>query len=495
MKASGASRQLLEIVFQSLRDAVFIIDADMIEIIDCNPAAERIFGYGREEMLRHPIAFLHVDEGALETFRAHLYPSMKEQGFLYLPEFKMKRKNGDIFIGEHSVIPLKDNSGQQVGWLSVVRDITERVRAERTLLESEIWLDTTLRSISDAVIANDAEGLVTFMNPIAESLTGWDEADAKGRSLEDVFNITKEQTEEHAEGTVIKAPWEGVAADLTSHTVLMAKDGTERPIVDSWAPMKDVMGNTIGTVIVFQDITERKRVEEALRQSQQLKTEFIQNVSHELRTPLAIARGYAELLEDGTLGQLLPKQQEPISIIVRRLRMLSELVSDITAILEAETRDLQQEPVDLTDLVLKAVDHFQVIARQQGLILTTKVAPDLPPVLGDAMCLYRVLDNLLGNALKFTPVGGCITVCLRQSRESLVLEVADTGIGIPPDRQERIFERFYQVNGSSRRRYGGVGLGLALVKEIVETHDGEISVESEVGRGSIFTVTLPIYGD
>jgi len=223
-----------------------------------------------------------------------------------------------------------------------------------------------------------------------------------------------------------------------------------------------------------------------------LKSEFIQNVSHELRTPLAIARGYAELLDSGGLGELQPDQCKPVSIIARRMRMLTKLMDDFTAILETEAQVSKREWVDLADLIHKILTDFQIVMEQAGLTLTAQVASDLPPVLGDPVHLRRVLDNLLGNACKFTPVGGRVSVRLVQDGGNLVLEVADTGIGIPQDQLDRIFERFYQVDGSMSRRYGGAGLGLALVKEIIEAHGGAVGVESEVGQGSTFTVTLPI---
>ncbi len=234
----------------------------------------------------------------------------------------------------------------------------------------------------------------------------------------------------------------------------------------------------------------------ALARSQELeslKSQFIQNVSHELRSPLALIRGYAELLIGGELGELQPEQKRPVEIIARRTRMLSELVQDITLILEAETRPIEAVPVRLDELARAAVEDFRVAADQSRLTLKAQIAPDVPPVGGETIYLRRVLDNLIGNAIKFTPPGGAITVRVWPNRHVVLLQVADTGIGIPPDQQERIFERFYQVDGSTKRRYGGVGLGLALVKEIVEAHGGAIRVESEVGKGSSFTISLPIY--
>jgi signal transduction histidine kinase len=172
--------------------------------------------------------------------------------------------------------------------------------------------------------------------------------------------------------------------------------------------------------------------------------------------------------------------------------MLSALVQDITLILEAEVNPPLPEPVPLDEVTRAAVADFQIAAAEAQLTLQTEIASDLPPVCGTPTHLRRVLDNLIENAIKFTPPQGRITVRMKKPREDqILLEVSDTGIGIRSDQQERIFERFYQVDGSAKRRYPGSGLGLALVKEIVETYGGEISVESAVGRGSTFFVTLP----
>lgn len=230
-----------------------------------------------------------------------------------------------------------------------------------------------------------------------------------------------------------------------------------------------------------------------LQELDHLKNQFIQNASHELRLPLALIRGYAELLSSGELGELSPQQQGPMEIIARRAQMLGDLVEDITIILSAEARPFKEGPVALEQLAHTAIEDFQAIAARTGLTLRTEIAPALPPVVGEAFYLRRVLDNLLNNAVKFTPSGGTIVVRIQQEGNQVLLQVSDTGIGIPPDEQERIFERFYQVNGSSKRRYGGMGLGLALVKEVVTALGGQVGVKSEEGLGTTFTVMLPIF--
>ncbi|MBN1487407.1 MAG: GAF domain-containing protein [Anaerolineae bacterium] len=238
--------------------------------------------------------------------------------------------------------------------------------------------------------------------------------------------------------------------------------------------------------------TELARALEQQKELANLKNQFIQNVSHELRTPLAIARGYAELLYSGELGKLPPESQSAIEIITRRTRMLTKLIEDINAILEIETQEPEYQPVNIAELIMKHVPDFKAAAAIAGLELITDVQSNTALIYGDPTQLDRVLDNLLGNALKFTPQGGSIYVQLKQHDQTLILEVQDTGIGIPEDKLDRIFERFYQVDGSASRRYGGTGLGLALVKEICEMHNGTVEVKSTLGVGSTFRVTLPI---
>jgi signal transduction histidine kinase/putative methionine-R-sulfoxide reductase with GAF domain len=240
-----------------------------------------------------------------------------------------------------------------------------------------------------------------------------------------------------------------------------------------------------------QRATELASALSRLEELDQLKSEFIQNVSHELRTPLAIVRGYIELLTDGTLGEVSPEQVDPINIISRRVDMLTHIVEDLTIILEVEGDRMRWEEIDIHALTLASLSEFQVSMESAGLQLISEVDSHIKPIYGDTLKLRRMLDNLIGNALKFTPTGGSITVGLNDLGECIRIQVSDTGIGIPKDKIERVFERFYQVDGSSRRRYGGTGLGLSLVKEITEAHNGTVSVESEENKGTRFTIEIP----
>ena len=243
-----------------------------------------------------------------------------------------------------------------------------------------------------------------------------------------------------------------------------------------------------------QRAKELRRALDQQRELDRLKDAFIQNVSHELRTPVTIIYGYADLFARGELGELKTDQQQPMAIIARRASALSDMVSDLTIILQAQMRELRGAEVDLGKLVHNVLGDFELASETAGLTLTADIEQDLPLLTGDPDHLHRMLDNLVDNAIKFTPSGGSVAVRLERDEDCLVLDVVDTGIGIPADQLGRVFERFYQVDGSTTRRYGGTGLGLALVWEIVMAHGGTVKLESKVDEGSAFRVTLPVNG-
>jgi len=246
---------------------------------------------------------------------------------------------------------------------------------------------------------------------------------------------------------------------------------------------------------LYESLKERARrlklAYDELKELNRLKSEFVQNVSHELRTPLTFIRGYVDLLLDGSLGEVSSTQADALKVVAAKTQALGRLVSDVISLQKAEMTSLDLAPVSMVDVIDLALRGAEVAAREAGLTLIHTITPDLPPVLADRARLGQVLDNLIGNALKFTPANGTIELRLEDAGEFERVSVIDSGIGIPPDKLEKVFEPFYQIDGSSTRRFGGAGLGLAIVKQIVEAHGGQIRVMSELGEGSNFFFTVP----
>jgi signal transduction histidine kinase len=247
---------------------------------------------------------------------------------------------------------------------------------------------------------------------------------------------------------------------------------------------------------VYKDLKEREeKLAQAyaeLQEASRLKSEFLQNVSHELRTPITFIKGYVDLMLDGVLGPVTEQQRDKFGIVASRTDAVVHLIDDIFSLQRLEREGLDLAAVSLDQIAHVSVQSAEVAARQRGVALVEDFEPELRAVWGDRIRLSQIFDNLIENAIKFSPKGGTITVRLCNGQGHVRVDVIDEGIGIPQDKQSRIFERFYQVDGSSTRQFGGTGLGLAIVQEIVEAHGGVISVASELGAGSTFSFTIPV---
>ena len=234
-----------------------------------------------------------------------------------------------------------------------------------------------------------------------------------------------------------------------------------------------------------------ERAYEELREVDRLKTELVQNISHELRTPLTFIKGYVELLTDGSLGPLNSKQSSALRVVVERTTVLVRLVGDIITLQKSEIGDFNFEPLHLEDVVSLAVEGARVSAKKYHVVLKSHMPHDLPRVMIDKDRIIQVFDNLLENAIKFSPEGGDVIVGAEAEPGQVLVTVQDHGIGIPQDKLNKVFDRFFQIDGSMTRRYGGTGLGLAIVKKIIEAHNGRVWVRSELNKGSTFCFTLP----
>jgi signal transduction histidine kinase len=245
-----------------------------------------------------------------------------------------------------------------------------------------------------------------------------------------------------------------------------------------------------------QDLAKRAQQLEVayaeLAEVERLKEQLVQNLSHELRTPMTYVKGYVELIQDEAFGPLPPTLREPLAIVRQKTYIVERLMERIVTLQAVRTETLELEPLTLSDVIQETLDHWRPKALQAGIEIELDTPTNVPPVAADRRQLAEVFDNLLSNAIKFSPKGGQVKVRLRSEGEFVHAEVTDTGIGIQPDKLPKVFERFYQVDGTTRRRFGGTGVGLALVRQVVEAHGGQVWAESEgPGHGSTFHLAFP----
>jgi PAS domain S-box-containing protein len=365
----------------------------------------------------------------------------------------------------------------------------DRTTASRDLLH------TTLTSIGDAVIATDESGRVTFMNGVAENLTGWTQAQAAGRKLQEVLRIVNEETRQAVDSPVDKALRDGVIVGLANHTVLISRDGSERPIDDSAAPIRNPQGKIVGVVLVFRDVTERRASEEQLRRlnhdlrrTNQDLQQFSYAASHDLKEPLRTVTNYLQLIRSRYLGKVLNEEAGQLFDVAvagsQRMHALVEALLEYSR--SGEVGDATLEPVPVDRVLGDVITNLQsAISETRAEVL---LGP-MPVITANPLYLTQVFENLIGNALKYrSEQPPRISVTVAEGDREWVFSVQDNGIGIPLEYQAQIFGIFKRLHGDE---YPGTGIGLATCKKIVDRHGGTIWVESEPGKGSRFSFTLP----
>jgi PAS domain S-box-containing protein len=377
--------------------------------------------------------------------------------------------------------------------LATMQDsLAAQQRAEAELRHEREWFQVTLASIADAVITTDTRGTITFLNPVAERMTGWTSNEALGLPLECVFTIVNEHTRQTVESPVGKVLREGTVVGLANHTTLIAKDKTEIAIEDSAAPIRDLHGEISGAVMVFHDVTARRRAEEALREADRRKDEFLATLAHELRNPLAPIRQAA--LISKARGATDAQKRWSHDVINRQVQHMALLLDDLLDISRVTRGSLvlRIQPTDLASLVAAAVETARPVIDTKRHTLSIELRDEHVRIDADPLRMAQILSNLLTNAAKYTDPEGRIRLSAKCEPHEVVIEVADSGIGIRAEALPTIFAMFAQVPSTRDRSEGGLGIGLALTKGLIELHGGKIEARSAgLGRGSQFTVRLP----
>jgi PAS domain S-box-containing protein len=409
------------------------------------------------------------------------------------------RKDGSEFPIEISLSLLEtEDSGLVV--MSVIRDISERKRAEQALWAGEERFRAMIETSFDAVIAVDATGRIMIWNARTAAMFGWSSEEAVGRTVEELI-IPQRLRQAHGQGLSYFLPTgAGEALDRTVELLVMRRDGEEFPAELSVSAVKLDDSYTFSAFV--RDVTERKRAEAALREADRiaeadrLKTQFLARISHELRTRLNAIIGTAELQ---LLTNLTTEQRHEIGIIQSSGELLLRIVNDLLDLsrLAADKFEIDKLDFNFAQLMEDVVDTFASIARNKGLELTLFLDPAVPSGLrGDPNRIRQILNNLLSNALKFTSSGDVQVRVLKQDETThdvrVYFEVTDTGMGIPPEIQPHLFQPFIfmQPEASNARSFGGAGLGLAITAQLIERMGGKIALESQLGKGARFYFTL-----
>jgi PAS domain S-box-containing protein len=464
-------------VFDAAPDAVIIADAEG-RIVLANSQCAAVFDYAPDQLVGQRVEVL-----VPERFTA-AHPSRRSGFFqarhprpMGLLRLAAARRDGTEFPAEISLAPIEADGRHYVS--ATVRDITPRIREEerfRNLLEAA----------PDAMVIVDASGSVVLANNRVQDVLGYDRAALIGKPVTVLAPETERKAILALFRTYLPTP-STIPVGLTRELRARHRDGRVLPAEVALAPLETAEGVLVSVAV--RDMTERRRIEQ---ESQRLRDELIATVSHELRTPLTSIIGYAELLSDLDETDLSRRARKLLAVIDRNAKRELTLVDDLLTLAFVTDNGLRinPAPVDLADVGRGVVDDQALQARERGLELTFVDGP-VRQVVGDHRRLVQVLGNLVTNALKFTNPGGRVEVRVHDVGSDGVLEVRDTGVGLTPEERAKVFDRLYRAPGAVAAQTQGAGLGLAIVRAIIEAHGGWIDLESQVGVGTVVRVGIP----
>lgn len=459
-------------------DAMIVVGPDG-RIVLVNSQAERLLGYSRGELIGEPMEVL-VPEDVREYHVKH------RDGFFNEPRVRAmgsglalhaRRKDGSEFPVEISLAPVDSVDGRLVS--AALRDVTSKRREERLFRG-------LLEAAPDAMVIVDEEGTIVLVNAQVEACFGYERNELIGQRVEMLVPDRFAGMHVAFRSGYVSGPRTrpmGLAGDLFARR----KNGTEFPVEISLAPLETEEGLLVSAAV--RDISERRKMQE---DADRIKDDFFATVSHELRTPLTSMLGYAELMAE--LEQLSPQGTRFLNVMTRSAERELRLVDDLLTLVAIEDAGLsiRPEPIDLREVVRNAVEAARPRSEEVeiDLMLDVPFTPVTAEVDGDR--IGQALDNLLSNALKFTPVGGTVKVSVAQHGEEAWLEVADSGMGIGEREPHRIFERLYRSGSAIAQQVPGAGLGLTIALAIVEAHHGEIRVVKSDDTGTTFRMALPL---
>lgn len=486
--------RLLAAIIESSDDAIITKDLQSV-VRSWNRAATEMFGYAAQEMIGQPITAIFPPDRLAEE--QAILSRIREGERVEHYETVRLHKDGRKIDVSITVSPIHDEHGRIVGASKIARDISERIRVH----QRDFLLSAIVSSSDDAIVSKNLEGTITSWNAAAERIFGYTANEMIGQPVLKI--IPPERWSE--EPNILARIGRGERIEHFQ-TERVRKDGKLVPVSLTISPVRDADGKVIGASKIARDITELKRISaerEALLESERtarmqaehasrMKDEFLSTISHELRTPLNAILGWAEVLK---LNPGADDLRTGVGVIERNARVQAQLIDDMLDLgrIAAGKMTLSVEPLDLHAIIRDAIASVQHAADVKGIRIKTILDDIRGGMVGDTKRLQQVVWNLLNNAIKFTPKGGRVIVGVVRTNSHVDLSVEDNGEGIDPKFMPYIFDRFRQADATTTRRHGGLGIGLSLVKQLVELHAGSVRAESPgVGHGAKFTVTLPV---
>jgi PAS domain S-box-containing protein len=393
---------------------------------------------------------------------------------------KVKEQTKDIIEKQELL------EGQQKAVLNVLEDVEKE--KDLTLRERD-KIDTIIHSIGDGVFVIDEKYRIVLYNEVAAEISGYKADEAIGKRFDEILKFVDAKDNKTSDNFIFEVIKTGENREMSNRTLLINKAGQKIPVSDSAAPVKEHDGRVVGCVVVFRDVTKEREIDRA-------KTEFVSLSSHQLRTPLTSISWYTEMLMSGDAGKVNSEQKEYLEEIFKGTHRMVDLVNSLLNVsrIELGTFAVEPEPVDMIKTCQEMIKEMQPTIIQKKLSIETKFGNDVPIINADRKLATIIFQNLISNAVKYTPENGKITVEISKKDPNLLIKVADNGYGIPWAARDKIFTKLYRADNVRAKDTTGTGLGLYIVKSIVEKAEGKVWFESQENKGTTFYVELPLSG-
>jgi len=488
-QASTPDADLLQSILDGIEESIVVLNKDF-HIICHNNAFKSWLERPKKKIIgEHCYSVIHGHDVRChvcivrDTFRTGQY---------FETSHSHEREGGRIYHETRSY-PIKDPKGEVKYAIYMFRDITERALIEEKVRELDKFKKKILDNAGVAINILDKEGNIMNINRGSETLFGHAEEDVKGEPHTIFYRKGDDVPMKSMQQTLAKGEFKG-------EVTLVKKNKAEFPAHLTLTTVEDDRGNTAALIEIVNDLTQLKKAErvikqqlEKLKQLDAMKEEYFYATSHEFKTPLTTIMSLTKMLLDGKIGAITDQQKEALELVYcdsKRLRGAVQKILDIAKI-ESGKMVYHMGSVDLESVIGETIAMLKIISASKNLAVNKAVEANLPHVTADKDRLEMAVENLVSNAIKFTPPGGRVDIRAKRQGGDVLVEIQDTGVGIPPEDKDHVFEKYYRVKSGETVNVGGSGLGLVICKKIIEAFKGRIWVESKVGEGSTFKFTLP----
>ncbi len=495
--------QMFSLVTDGVNDGIW--DWDIVKnTIDFSPAWLEMFGYKKSGMPESPDAWFSLvhPEDATSVIQGLEFHFQKRSAVFHV-EHRVKMMSGEykwVLDRGHAVFG-QDGKAERIAGSTTDISRTKEVeavlqsktdeleKANEIVKREKVKYEALLTSIGDGMIATDEDGKVLVMNPQAGRMLGRDATDSIGKFFTDVISLEQNEKEEMIpleKRPIFQTLSAGARIAMVSY--YFKSDGAKFPVSVTSAPIL-LDGTLIGAIVVFRDITKEKEIDKS-------KTEFVSLASHQLRTPLSAIRWYSEMLGSGKLGPLNPSQKDYLGEIYKSNRRMIDLVNALLNVsrIDMGTFAIEPEPTDIKEIAESVFQELFVKIQESELRVSASYEENFPKVSVDPKLMRIIVQNLLSNAMKYTEKGGSVSLSLTKDDKNMLLRVSDTGVGIPAGVRDKVFTKLFRADNARAVESEGTGLGLYIIKSIVERGGGRTWFVSEENKGTTFFVEIPLAG-